>query len=81
MEMAQRRSAIFVSGYYRRQASVGAMLQSLGWETLQHRRKHAKAVMMYKIINNLAAFDSSPLHTLKVKWSFIEQQRNPQHYI
>jgi len=60
LEMVQRRAARFVSGKYCRQASVGAMLQSLGWETLQERRRQAKAVMIYKIINNLVAIDPSP---------------------
>jgi len=64
----QRRAARFVSGNYRRQASVGAMLQSLGWETLQQRRRQAKAVMMYKIINNchwLITLFSSAEHIYK----------------
>ena len=60
LEMVQRRAARFVSGNYRRQASVGAMLQSFGWETLQKRRRQAKVIMMYKIINNLVAIDSLP---------------------
>jgi len=60
LKTVQLRAARFISGNYRRQASVGAMLQSLGWETLQQRRRQAKAVMMYKIINNLVAIDSSP---------------------
>jgi len=36
------------------------MLQSLGWEILQERRRQVKVVMMYKIIKNLVAIDSSP---------------------
>jgi len=66
MEMVQRRADIFVSWNYRRQTSVGAMLQSLGWDTLQQRRNQAKAVMMYKIIiYNLVAIDSLPFYHLK----------------
>jgi len=59
LEMDQRRAVRFVSGNYNRQASVGAMLQSLGWENLQQRQRQAKAVMMYNTTNNLVAIDSS----------------------
>jgi len=41
LETVQRRAAKFVSGNYRRKASVGAMLQSLGWQTLQQTQRQA----------------------------------------
>jgi len=50
VEMVQRRAARFVSGDYRRRSSVGSMIGSLGWDSLQQRRTQAKAVMMYRIV-------------------------------
>ena len=53
LEMVQRRYARFVLGDYRTTSSVTAMISQLQWTTLQERRAQAKAVMMYKIVNNL----------------------------
>ena len=53
LEMVQRRSARFVMGDYHTTSSVTTMLTTLGWNTLQERRAQAKAVMMYRIVNNL----------------------------
>ena len=33
------------------------MINTLGWETLEQRRKQAKAVMMFRITNNLVDID------------------------
>ena len=55
IEMVQRRAARFVVGNYSYYASPTAMLQKLGWQSLAERRAKAKAVMMYKIQNNLIA--------------------------
>ena len=60
VEMVQRRAARFVSGNYLRTSSVGSMIASLGWQSLQQRREQAKAVMMYRIINGLVAIDMPP---------------------
>ena len=53
MEKIQRRAARFVCNDYSRHASVTAMLDMLNWSSLEHRRKEAKCIMFYKIINNL----------------------------
>ncbi|MCG8075849.1 MAG: reverse transcriptase family protein, partial [Candidatus Thiodiazotropha taylori] len=57
VEMVQRRAARFVSGDYRRTSSVGAMLDSLGWDSLQLRRTQTKAIMMYRVVHGLVAID------------------------
>ena len=45
----QRRAA-----RYKRTDSVTAMLDELGWPILSKRRKDARLILFYKIINNLA---------------------------
>ena len=51
--MVQRGSARFVMGDYHTISSVTTMLTNLDWNTLQERRAQAKAVMMFRIVNNL----------------------------
>ena len=57
LEKIQRRAARFVCNNYSRHASVTAMLDMLNWSSLEHRRKEAKCIMFYKIINNLVCVD------------------------
>ena len=52
--MVQRRAARFVKSRYKRTDSVTAMLDELGWPILFKRRKDARLILFYKIINNLA---------------------------
>ena len=47
LEMVQRRAARFVKGDYDRTSSVTAMIDELGWDTIQERRQQAKATMFY----------------------------------
>ena len=54
LEMVQRRAARFVKSRYRRTDSATAMLDELGWPILSKRRKDARLILFYKIINNLA---------------------------
>ena len=54
LEMVQRRAARFVESRYKRTDSVTAMLDELGWPILSKRRKDARLILFYKIINNLA---------------------------
>ena len=54
LEMVQRRAARFVKSRYKRTDSVTAMLDELGWPILSKRRKDARLILFYKIINNLA---------------------------
>ncbi|KAK3090576.1 hypothetical protein FSP39_012808 [Pinctada imbricata] len=53
LEMVQRRAARFVMGDYHTTSSVTTMMEQLGWRTLQERRAQAKAVMMFRIVNQL----------------------------
>jgi hypothetical protein len=61
LEMVQRRAARMVFSDYRRTSSVTAMLQQLGWPSLQERRAHAKVTMMYRITNGLVEVPTSNL--------------------
>ena len=53
LEMVQRRATRFVKSRYKRTDSVTAMLDELGWPILSKRRKDARLILFYKIINNL----------------------------
>ena len=53
VEMVQRRAARFVTQRYRNTSSVSDMLQELGWDSLEERRKQAQLTMLYKIINEI----------------------------
>ena len=53
IEMVQRRAARFVFNSYTYNTSVSTLLDALNWPTLQQCRNNLKAIMMYKIINNL----------------------------
>ena len=59
IEMVQRRAARFVVRNYEREASVTAMLQSLGWRSLQQRRADIRLIMLYKCIHGIVAVDLS----------------------
>ena len=45
--MVERRAARYVLNCYERSTSVTKMLEQLGWETLELRRKKAKLTMLY----------------------------------
>ena len=58
IEMVQHRNEMvqhrFVKGRYRRTESVSTMLDELGWSSVSARRKDARLILFYTIINNLA---------------------------
>ena len=60
VEAVQRRAARFVTGDYRYTSSVTGMIESLSWETLQHSRQQAKAIMMFRIVHTMVAIPASP---------------------
>ena len=60
LEMVQRRAACFVTGNYRSTSSVTQMLKALQWTELQQRRKRAKVIMLYRIVNHLVAISPEP---------------------
>ena len=51
--------ARFVTGDYWYTSSVTALTESLSWETLQHRRQQAKAIMMFRIVHAMVAIPAS----------------------
>lgn len=51
LEAVQRKAARFCMGDYHQKSSVTKMLNELGWETLESRRKTARLTMMHKIVN------------------------------
>ena len=53
LEMVQRRYARFLTKDYGRTSSVTAMLNDIGWDTLDERRAKAKATMLYRIKHDL----------------------------
>ena len=54
LESVQRRAARFVLNRYQRTSSVSQMIKTLGWQSLQQRRKISRLSMLYKIINNIS---------------------------
>ena len=61
LERLQHRSARFVSRNYQQTASVSNMIKTLGWESLEDRRKKLRIQMVYKIINNIVLLSSTPV--------------------
>ena len=61
LERIQRKAARFVTGNYKREASVTEMLHKLEWKTLEERRAESRLVFLYKAINNLIAFQEDKL--------------------
>ena len=52
--------ALEITGDYPYISSVTAMTESLSWETLQHRRQQAKAIMMFCIVHAMVAIPAFP---------------------
>ena len=63
LETVQRRAARFVFRDFSYSSSVTSMLQKLGWPTLEQRRRISKAIMLYKILNNLVAIPADKYTT------------------
>ena len=62
--MAQRKAARFAtSNYTREPGTVTTILQNLGWQTLENRRKMARLTLFYKSINREAAVNIPPYLT------------------
>ena len=49
----QCRAARFFSGNYVRDSDVTEMLETLGWQSLQDRRKEAWLIMLFKVVPGL----------------------------
>ena len=52
VEMIQRRAARFVTGEYRRTSSVSALIKTLGWHSLAHRRAMSRVTMLYRVTHD-----------------------------
>jgi len=61
LERVNRRAARFVSGDFGHRSSVTAMLDRLGWSSLESRREQIRLSMMYKVVNNLVAVPTTTL--------------------
>jgi len=59
LELIQRRAAIFINTDYktRTHGCVTKMLDDLGWDSLQSRRKDNRLAMLYRIQNDLVDFN------------------------
>ena len=55
IEKIQRRAARWVLNRHRNTSSVGDMLDSLQWPTLADRRRRARLVMLYKVLDKSVA--------------------------
>ena len=94
LEKVQNSAARFVTNYYpkkdgQRYESVTKIVQNLGWESLENRRKNAKLIMAYKIINENVILEPKYLpkkecvrkirsdtnHHLKVPFSKVDSAR------
>ena len=61
IEKVQRSAARFVVNDHRRTSSVTAMLEQLGWQSLESRRLQQQLTMMYKIKHNLVGILLPPV--------------------
>lgn len=55
LEKVQRRAVRWTTSNYDYRSSVTAMLQGLGWRTLEQRRADARLCLFYKIVYGLVA--------------------------
>jgi hypothetical protein len=55
LEAVQRRAARFVMHNYSWESSVTEMMETLGWQSLEQRRREARLVLMYKVVHGLVA--------------------------
>ena len=68
LENIQRRSARFVNkGDYPTTSSVTQMLQELGWQDLQSRRRDLRLALLYKVV--MGHVGIQPEHVGLVHWS------------
>ena len=75
LQMVQRRAARFVFQKYRRNVSPSVLITELAWETLAKRRARSKAILMYRIQNDLIdipknVFQPSNIHFRQSKAVF-----------
>jgi hypothetical protein len=59
LECVQRRAARFVLSSQHNKSSVTAMIQRLGWRSLEDRRRDARLTMLYKIDHELVTISKT----------------------
>ena len=57
LERTQRKAARWISSDYKRHSSITSMLSKLNLESLEDRRRDARLVLLYKILNEQVAVD------------------------
>ena len=61
LESVQRRAAKFCYSDYQRRSSITTMMENLGWEQLHARRQQTKAIMLYRIVNQLVDIQAASI--------------------
>ena len=61
IEAVQRRAARFVLRRYHNTSSVKSMIDKLGWDSLQQRRKTSRLAMLFKILHEEVCVDAAKL--------------------
>jgi len=79
LELVQRRAAILCTGAYRR-SPTHLLMTDIGWDSLSNRRKNAKLLLMFKIVNNLTPHYLRELIPPQVQATTQYPLRNRTHY-
>jgi len=67
LEKVQRSAAQWVCSNYDWKYSVTSLLENLQWPTLEHRRKVANLITLYKSIYNLTALKIPPYYSITTR--------------
>ena len=79
IEMVQRCAARWVLSDYRFQSSVTAMIDELGWVTLEQRRRRNRLIQLYKIINGYTP--GAELPAIYLPQTIITRHYHPSRFI
>ena len=79
IEMVQRRAARWVLSDYRLQSSVTAMIDELGWVTLEQRCRRNRLIQLYKIINGY--IPGAGLPAIYLPQTIITRHYHPSRFI
>ena len=77
LEQVQRRAARWCLHDYSPLSSVSAMLDQLGWHTLQQRRQTSRAILLHKIVYGKVAIQMPPHYSIPVRHS---SRNHPLHF-
>ncbi len=79
LEQVQRRAAVLCTGAFKR-SNYKLLLEDLGWDSLQNRRKTAKLTLMYKILHDLTPRYLKDLIPPQVQTATAYTLRNRNNY-